>query len=72
MQPVLGPCQANRTMLTRLWLCWWDWCYLQSEGLSWGTGVVEKVLQEGTLHCLSEPSDGIMQQNKEIFTEGEA
>lgn len=33
---------------------------------------MEKVLQEGTLHCLSEPSDGIMQQNKEIFTEGEA
>ena len=28
---------------------------------------MEKVLQEGTLYRLSEPSDGIMQQNKEIF-----
>lgn len=36
--------------------------------MSWGIGVVKKGLEEGTLHCLSEPSDGIMQQTKENFT----
>lgn len=39
-----GSCQASCTLLTKLWLGWWDWCYLQRESVSRGTGIVGKVI----------------------------
>lgn len=43
-QLVRGSCQASCAMPTKFWLGWRDWCYLQWESLSWGTGIVEKVI----------------------------